>query len=104
MKALVTGGAGFIGSALVDRLLAEGHSVDVIDDLSSGSLAHLAAARRRAGPGHQLSFHQLDISSSDVIEVIRRRPPDVVFHLAAAAPPGGPVIDAETTVLGSVHL
>lgn len=45
MKTLVTGGAGFIGSTLVDRLLAEGHSVDVIDDLSSGSLANLAEAR-----------------------------------------------------------
>ncbi len=45
MKALVTGGAGFIGSTLVDRLLAEGHAVDVIDDLSSGSLANLAEAR-----------------------------------------------------------
>ena len=45
MKALVTGGAGFIGSTLVDRLLAEGHSVDVVDDLSSGSLANLAEAR-----------------------------------------------------------
>ena len=48
MKALVTGGAGFIGSTLVDRLLAEGHQVDVVDDLSSGSLANLADARSRA--------------------------------------------------------
>ena len=45
MRALVTGGAGFIGSTLVDRLLAEGHSVDVVDDLSTGSLANLAEAR-----------------------------------------------------------
>ncbi len=48
MRALVTGGAGFIGSTLVDRLLAEGHSVDVIDDLSTGSLANLAQARPSA--------------------------------------------------------
>ncbi len=45
MRTLVTGGAGFIGSNLVDRLLAEGHQVDVVDDLSSGALANLAAAR-----------------------------------------------------------
>ena len=67
---MVTGGAGFIGSTLVDRLLAEGHSVDVIDNLSSGSLANLASARVDAG--HQMSFHQLDIRSPDVIELTRR--------------------------------
>ncbi|HUC15833.1 MAG TPA: NAD-dependent epimerase/dehydratase family protein, partial [Acidimicrobiales bacterium] len=44
-RALVTGGAGFIGSTLVDRLLAEGHTVDVVDNLSTGSLANLAEAR-----------------------------------------------------------
>ena len=49
MQALVTGGAGFIGSTLVDRLLAEGHAVDVVDDLSTGSLANLG--RRRAPTG-----------------------------------------------------
>ena len=50
MRALVTGGAGFIGSTLVDRLLAEGHAVDVVDDLSTGSLANLADARANARP------------------------------------------------------
>ena len=44
-RALVTGGAGFIGSTLVDRLLAEGQTVDVVDNLSSGSLSNLAEAR-----------------------------------------------------------
>ena len=44
-KALVTGGAGFIGSTLVDRLLAEDWRVDVVDDLSTGSLGNLASAR-----------------------------------------------------------
>ena len=48
MRAMVTGGAGFIGSTLVDRLLAEGHEVDVVDDLSTGSLANLAEARATA--------------------------------------------------------
>ena len=51
MRVLVTGGAGFIGSTLVDRLLVEGHEVDVVDDFSTGSLANLAEAPRRRGPG-----------------------------------------------------
>ena len=59
MHVMVTGGAGFIGSNLVDRLLAEGHSVEVVDDLSTGSLANLADARAQASGA--LTFHQLDI-------------------------------------------
>ena len=50
MRALVTGGAGFIGSTLVDRLLAEGHEVTVVDDLSRGRAANLDSAR---GAGNQ---------------------------------------------------
>ena len=45
VRVLVTGGAGFIGSTLVDRLVVEGYDVDVVDDLSTGSLANLADAR-----------------------------------------------------------
>src|SRR5690606_35873113 len=78
---LVTGGAGFIGSTLVDRLLAEGHTVDVVDDLSSGNLANLADARRD-GAG-KMTFHRLDIRSADLAALVARREPEVVFHLAA---------------------
>ena len=74
MKALVTGGAGFIGSTLVDRLLAEGHAVDVVDDLSTGSLANLADGPGR--PHNELTFHQLDIRDAGA-----GRP-----HRAAASP------------------
>src|SRR3954451_13824104 len=81
MKALVTGGAGFIGSTLVDRLLAEGHVVDVIDDLSTGKLANLATAR--SDRSNQLTVHQVDIRNAGPIELIARRKPEVVFHLAA---------------------
>ena len=55
VKALVTGGAGFIGSTLVDRLLAAGHAVDIVDNLTTGSLTNLAEARRRAD-GHRPSI------------------------------------------------
>ena len=60
--ALVTGGAGFIGSTLADRLLAEGWDVDVVDDLSTGSLANLADAAVAAAAG-KFSFHRLDVRS-----------------------------------------
>jgi UDP-glucose 4-epimerase len=106
VRALVTGGAGFIGSTLVDRLLAEGHSVDVIDDLSKGSLANLAEAR--SGSGHQLTFHQLDIRSPDLVELMTRRKPEVVFHMAAQADVRvsviRPVFDAEVNILGSLQV
>ncbi len=106
MKALVTGGAGFIGSTLVDRLLAEGHAVDVIDNLSSGSLANLADAR--ANRDHELKVHQVDIRDGSVIDLIARRKPEVVFHLAAQADVrvsvSRPVFDAEVNVVGSLNV
>jgi len=106
VKALVTGGAGFIGSTLVDRLVAEGHSVDVVDDLSTGSLANLAEARAEAG--HRVSFQRMDIRDPDVVEVVQRRQPEVVFHLAAQADVRvsveRPAFDTEVNVLGSVNV
>ncbi len=106
MRALVTGGAGFIGSTLVDRLLAEGHEVDVVDDLSKGSLANLAAAR--ASGGHALSVHQMDVRSPAIVDLVARRRPECLFHLAAqAAVPASvddPLFDAEVNVLGSLRV
>ena len=106
MRALVTGGAGFIGSTLVDRLLAEGHAVDVVDDLSSGSLTNLAEAR--ASRDHEITFHQIDIRDAGVTDLIARRRPEVVFHLAAQADVrvsvARPVFDAEVNILGSLHI
>jgi len=106
MRALVTGGAGFIGSTLVDRLLAEGHGVDVVDDLSSGSLANLAEAR--SDRNNELKVHQVDIRDAAVIEVIGRRQPEVVFHLAAQADVrvsvARPAFDAEVNVVGSLNV
>jgi len=79
VNVVVIGGAGFIGSHLVDRLLAEGHTVDVIDNLTSGSLANLASARA-AGGG--LRIHHLDATSAEADTSIGMRHPDVIYHLA----------------------
>jgi UDP-glucose 4-epimerase len=106
MRALVTGGAGFIGSNLVDRLLAEGNEVDVVDDLSTGSLANLAAARTSAGG--RLTITQLDIRLREVVELIAHRAPEVVFHLAAQADVrvsvASPAFDAEVNIIGSLNV
>jgi UDP-glucose 4-epimerase len=72
----VTGGAGFLGSHLVARLLVEGWSVDVVDDLSTGDRGRVpAAARLTVG----------DIATDDLSAAVRRARPEVVFHLAAQA-------------------
>ncbi len=80
MNILVTGGAGFIGSALVDRMLAEGHQVEVVDDLSAGTLSNLQDARRDSGGN--LRLHQCDITDDGFVDVVVRRQPEVIFHLA----------------------
>ncbi|MEW4218246.1 NAD-dependent epimerase/dehydratase family protein [Rossellomorea marisflavi] len=75
-KAIVTGGAGFIGSHLADNLIKEGLDVHIIDDLSSGKVKHLPAAA---------SFLQVDIRSQEARELITSIKPDVIYHLAAQA-------------------
>ncbi len=106
MRTLVTGGAGFIGSNLVDRLLAEGHAVEVVDDLSSGKLANLADAR--ADRDHEFSFHQMDICDPAVSELIERRAPEVIFHLAAQidvrVSVSDPAKDARINVMGTLNV
>lgn len=85
----------------MDRLLAEGHRVDAVDDLSTGSLANLAEAR--SSRDGRLTFHQLDIRSPGLPELMVRCRPEVVFHLAARADPD-PVLDAEVNLLGSLRV
>ena len=97
--ALVTGGAGFIGSHLVDRLLSLGFKVVVIDDLSTGKLQNLNPAA---------TFQHTDVTHASVHEVFQRENPDLVFHLAAQVSvtqsTKDPAKDAEINILGTLHL
>jgi UDP-glucose 4-epimerase len=106
MRVLVTGGAGFIGSTLVDRLLVEGYDVDVVDDLSTGSLTNLAEAR--AQQTRRMTFQRLDVRSPGIIDLIAHRKPEVVYHLAAQADVrvsvATPVLDAEVNIIGSLNV
>ena len=96
MNALVVGGAGFIGSHLTERLLADGHAVDVVDDLSLGSLANLAEARSMGG---ELKIHTLDAGADDFQALVALRTPDVIYHLGVL-PPGESV---ESGAAGSLR-
>jgi len=79
VKALVTGGAGFIGSHVTDALVAHGHEVHIVDDLSSGRLANVETALERGA-----ELHTEDVTDAawmaDLMAILR---PEVVFHLAA---------------------
>lgn len=82
-RVLVCGGAGFLGSHLVERLLADTHEVDVVDDLSTGSLANLADARNASG---KFKFQNLDVVAAEFGDLVRRRRPDVIVNLCSLSP------------------
>ena len=79
VKALITGGAGFIGSHLADRLLADGCEVTVLDDLSTGSLDNIA----KMGGDRRFRFVEGSVLDPEVMDSLIEKA-DVVFHLAAA--------------------
>lgn len=99
MKALVTGGAGFIGSHVVDRLVEEGHQVVVVDDLSSG---------KRKNVNRAASLYKIDVQSERLERVFRNERPNVVLHLAAQVSVphsfNNPVFDAQVNVLGTMNV
>lgn len=99
MRALVTGGAGFIGSHLVDALVAEGHETTVLDNLVRGARERVPAAAR---------FVELDVEDPGLHSVIADGAFDAVFHLAAQidvrVSMQDPLTDARANVLGTVNL
>ena len=104
MSVLVTGGAGFIGSCVVDRLVADGHEVLVLDDLSTGSEANLAEAMESG----LVRLEVYDVRDPATTDLIAGESPEVVLHLAAQADVQAsiddPVHDAEVNVLGTVRV
>jgi UDP-glucose 4-epimerase len=104
MKTLVTGGAGFIGSNLVDALAERGDDVTVVDDLSTGRADNLEAARDR---GVQLA--ELDVRDAEaVVEMVERVAPEAIFHLAAQIDVrrsvADPAHDARVNVEGTINV
>jgi len=98
VRAVVTGGAGFIGSHLVEALLARGDDVHVVDNLATGNRANVAEGA---------TFHERDIREP-LDDVFAQAQPETVFHLAAQADVGTsvakPQLDAEVNVLGTLRL
>jgi UDP-glucose 4-epimerase len=99
MKVLVTGGAGFIGSHLVDRLVQEGNQVVVIDNLSTG---------KRKQVNKKAVLYKMDIRSKRIERVFRKERPVVVVHLAAQMnvrhSTENPGFDADVNILGTLNL
>jgi UDP-glucose 4-epimerase len=98
-KILVTGGAGFIGSHVVDLFLSKGYEVVVLDDLSTGRLSNL---------NPRAAFYQIDIRSPKVRDVFAAERPDFVSHHAAQMDVrrsvAEPLFDADVNILGSINL
>jgi UDP-glucose 4-epimerase len=104
MRALVTGGAGFIGSNVVDALLARGDEVAVVDDLSTGRIENLEMALTAGA-----TFHQLDIRDADAVTAaFEAARPEVVFHFAAQMDVrrslADPAVDASVNVVGTINV
>lgn len=99
MKIMVTGGAGFIGSHVVDTFVENNHEVVVVDDLSTGRLSNLNPAAK---------FYEVDIRSPEMAEIFEKEKPQVVDHHAAQMDVRrsveDPVFDADVNVMGSIKL
>jgi UDP-glucose 4-epimerase len=104
MRALVTGGAGFIGSQLVDALVEAGHAVVAVDNLSSGCWENLAGALNRGA-----ELRVADVTDADAMHrIVGAARPQVVFHLAAqievSRAVADPLFDATANVVGTISM
>lgn len=99
MRALVTGGAGFIASHVSDRLLREGHTVAVVDNLATGKRENLPA---------DAAFHEVDVRDGELSRVFAVEKPEIVFHHAAQMDVRksvtDPRYDADVNLLGTLNL
>ncbi len=99
LKILVTGGAGFIGSSIVDRLIADNYEVAVVDDLSSGMEENINKKAR---------FYKLNIQDPEIETVFKKEHPDIINHQAAQIDVrrsiDDPLYDAGTNVLGTINI
>lgn len=98
---MVCGGAGFIGSHFVDRLIAEGHEVDVVDDLSSGSLSNLSESRSAGG---RCKFQNISVTSAEFSELVSLRRPSVIANLAVFAPSHHHLTGASNSLAATISL
>jgi len=100
VRVLVTGGAGFIGSHVVDAFLGAGHTVSVVDNLATGNPAWLA--------GKPVTLHAMDLRSARLADVFHKERPEAVAHLAAQASVGrsvaDPGFDASVNLAGGLNL
>jgi UDP-glucose 4-epimerase len=105
MNILITGGAGFIGSHLVDTCIASGHTVAIIDNFSTGQKDNIEEALQ----SRKATLHTLDITSKDsLLPVFEAFKPDVVYHLAAQinvrASMQDPIQDAQINIIGGLNI
>lgn len=101
MNVLITGGVGFIGSHIVDKLLQNNHKVIIVDNLSSGTLDNIQNP-------NDISFYQKDIVTDDLTEIFETQKPDFCIHLAAQTSVtksfANPIFDANSNIIASIKL